>query len=156
MNSEGEIWRSAPMPVKGLRLLVFVWLWLLLMFIIQTMKCILNNCDCKVPVRRNPSCPHTTLASVLSQRSSHTVPQALLTQTSTLPWLEFVPSTSLMSPLTQPDGDGHKQSMTCIFECICRPSAKCTVVRCEKVYTKHLLRIHCSLWKLVTYISQEQ
>jgi len=67
----------------------------------------LSNYDCKVPVRRNPSCPQTTLASVFPQRSSHTVPHALLWQTSTRPWLEFAPPTSLTSPLTHPVIHSH-------------------------------------------------
>ena len=50
----------------------------------------------------NPSCLQTTLASRASQRSSHTVPQALPLHTSTRPALELVPPRSLTAPWVQP------------------------------------------------------
>ena len=51
-----------------------------------------------LPVYAYPSCLQTTVASVVSQRSSHTVPHWLLMHTSTLPsyWLE--PPTRRMLP----------------------------------------------------------
>lgn len=42
----------------------------------------------------NPSILHTTLASELSQLSSHTVPQTPLAYTSTRPWLLVLPPTN--------------------------------------------------------------
>ena len=39
----------------------------------------------RLPWLMYPSCPHTTLASGVPQRSSQTVPQALLLQSSTRP-----------------------------------------------------------------------
>lgn len=56
------------------------------------------------PVEANPSCLQATFASVTPQRSSHTVPQTLLLQISTRPWLEFefLVLRSRMSPWTQP------------------------------------------------------
>ena len=50
------------------------------------------------PRGMNPSWPHTTFASRVVQDLSHTVPQALLMQTSTLPSAELYPLTSLTSP----------------------------------------------------------
>jgi len=49
----------------------------------------------------NPSCLQATAASVLSQLSSHTVPQAAFWQTSTRPSLGVEPPMSLMSPFEQ-------------------------------------------------------
>ena len=47
----------------------------------------------------NPSCRHATAASVLSQKSSHTVPaQRLFWQTSSVPSLSAVPPTKRISP----------------------------------------------------------
>ena len=40
-----------------------------------------------IPYGEYPSCLHTTLASLLSQKSSQMVPQVPFTQTSTLPYL---------------------------------------------------------------------
>ena len=48
-----------------------------------------------------PSCLHTTLASVLSQRSSQTVPHAPPLHTSTRPSKLFVPPTRRMDPSMQ-------------------------------------------------------
>lgn len=74
----------------------------------------LSNRICPVPAPKNawvlatalkvekPSCLHTTLASGVPQRSSHTVPQVLLMQTSTRPSLAEVPPISLTSPLAHP------------------------------------------------------
>ena len=45
----------------------------------------------------NPSCLQTTWASVASHRSSHTVPQILLLQISTRPWV-LLPPWSLTAP----------------------------------------------------------
>ena len=53
------------------------------------------------PVVAYPSCLQTTVASALFQRSSHTVPQALLMHTSTLPSYWVVPPTSWTSPWLQ-------------------------------------------------------
>ena len=49
----------------------------------------------------NPSCLHTTLASFVDQKSSHTVPQVSLKQISTLPSLGTEPPNSLTSPSLQ-------------------------------------------------------
>ena len=49
-----------------------------------------------------PSCVQTTLASTPLQRSSHTVPQAPLLQSSTRPWLGLAPvPANLRSPVVQ-------------------------------------------------------
>ena len=48
-----------------------------------------------------PSCLHTTWASRLSQRSSHTVPHTPPTHTSTLPSLAVLPSSRRRSPVLQ-------------------------------------------------------
>ena len=48
-----------------------------------------------------PSCLHTTLASVLSQESSQTVPHTPLWHSSTLPSLEFAPLTRRTVPVVQ-------------------------------------------------------
>ena len=50
------------------------------------------------PVYAYPCCLQTTVASGLPQKSSHTVPQTLLTHTSTLPSYWEVPPTSRTSP----------------------------------------------------------
>lgn len=52
----------------------------------------------------NPSCLQATAASLALQKSSQTVPQALLEQTSTRPSLLFLPFISLMDPVTQTVG----------------------------------------------------
>ena len=49
----------------------------------------------------SPSCLHTTLASMLSQKSSHTVPQWLLMHTSTRPSLGKNPPARRTDPLEQ-------------------------------------------------------
>ena len=49
----------------------------------------------------NPSCLHTTLASLVSQLPLHTVPHTPLMQISTLPSLEDRPPTSRRAPLLQ-------------------------------------------------------
>ena len=54
-----------------------------------------------VPVSLNPNCLHATLASLVDQKSSQTVPQSLLLQISTRPSRLFAPSLSLMSPCVQ-------------------------------------------------------
>ena len=54
-----------------------------------------------VPVSLNPSCLHATLASLVDQKSSQTVPQLLLLQISTRPSRLFAPSLSLISPCVQ-------------------------------------------------------
>ena len=46
----------------------------------------------------SPSCLHTVVASLISHPSSHTVPQKLSRQTSTLPLWLLVPLASLSSP----------------------------------------------------------
>jgi hypothetical protein len=56
---------------------------------------LLGHCDS--PVVDNPSCLQATWASGVPQKSSHTVPQALLLQISTRPWVA-VPPWSLMAP----------------------------------------------------------
>ena len=53
------------------------------------------------PALGNPSCLQTTRAPMLSQKSSHTVPQALLKHTSTRPSSSVSPPTSLTVPLVQ-------------------------------------------------------
>ena len=61
--------------------------------------------DLCIPIGANPSCLQTTLASLLSQKSSHTVPHWLL-HISTRPSWVFCPSWSLMSPYVQlPEGE---------------------------------------------------
>ena len=49
----------------------------------------------------NPSWRQTTLASLVSKKSSHTVPHWLLEHNSTLPWLKLPPPTSCTEPLVQ-------------------------------------------------------
>ena len=49
----------------------------------------------------NPSCLQTTLASLLSHPSSHTVPHSLLIQISTLPSKGLKPPDNLTSPYEQ-------------------------------------------------------
>ena len=56
----------------------------------------------------NPSCLQTTRASLLSQESSHTVPQVLLKHTSTRPSSSVPPPTSLNSPVLQTILKKHK------------------------------------------------
>jgi hypothetical protein len=56
-----------------------------------------------LPVVANPSCLQATWASTLVKRSSHTVPQTLLLQISTRPWVVVPPGVvvspwSLMAP----------------------------------------------------------
>ena len=51
-----------------------------------------------LPESLNPSCLHATLASLVDQKSSQTVPQSLLLQISTRPSRLFDPSLSLMLP----------------------------------------------------------
>lgn len=53
------------------------------------------------PLVEYPSCKHTTLASVLPQTSSHTVPHWLFTQISTLPSFSMLPPTSRSLPVVQ-------------------------------------------------------
>ena len=55
-----------------------------------------------LPVALNPSCLQATVASSVPQRSSHTVPQTLLLQTSTRPSLAFRPPRSLIVLPKQP------------------------------------------------------
>ena len=64
-----------------------------------------------VPVEAKPSCLQTTLASLLSQKSSHTVPHALLLQISTRP-LEFVDPVPRrrISPFKQVDKSGEART----------------------------------------------
>ena len=49
----------------------------------------------------NPSCLQTTLASLASHPSSHTVPHSLLIQISTLPSKGLKPPDNLTSPYEQ-------------------------------------------------------
>ena len=75
----------------------------------------IGNCICRVimlklilelmsytwfhsPEPENPSCRQATLASTVSQKSSHTVPQSPFRQTSTLPFKLVEPELSLMLP----------------------------------------------------------
>ena len=51
-----------------------------------------------------PSCLQTTVASIISQSSLHTVPHCPWKHTSTRPSKLFLPSTSLISVLLQPAG----------------------------------------------------
>lgn len=55
-----------------------------------------------IPVAENPSCLQTTAASMLLHASSHTVPQALLLQTSTRPSLALEPPARRISPVVHP------------------------------------------------------
>ena len=66
-----------------------------------TSKIVWIQLGCLHPVYAYPSCLQTTVASVLSQESSHTVPHWSLMHTSTLPsyWLE--PPTRRTSPYVQ-------------------------------------------------------
>lgn len=66
----------------------------------DTKKATLRNVR-SLPLYGSPSCWQTTAASSELKASSHTVPQALLTQISTLPSRGLVPSTSLISPSVQ-------------------------------------------------------
>ena len=50
-------------------------------------------------VVENPSCLHTTTASLVPQKSSQTVPHVLLLHTSTRPSFGTAPLTSLISPM---------------------------------------------------------
>ncbi len=59
------------------------------------------RCQNNLPVVANPSCVQTTLASAAPQKSSHTVPQALLLQISTRPWFEVLPPCNRRSPCLQ-------------------------------------------------------
>ena len=54
-----------------------------------------------LPVLKNPSCLQATLASLIDQDSSQTVPQVSFQQTSTRPSYIVDPPTSLMSPFSQ-------------------------------------------------------
>ena len=58
------------------------------------------KCQC-LPVLLYPSCPHATLASLVPQKSSHTVPHWPLIQTSTRPSRVKNPPTKRMVPCTQ-------------------------------------------------------
>ena len=53
------------------------------------------------PCVKYPSCRHTTVASLLSQLSWHTVPHALPTQISTRPSFGMLPPASLSWPVVQ-------------------------------------------------------
>ena len=55
-----------------------------------------------LPPDVNPNCEQTTVASLLSKKSSQTVPYTLLMQTSTLPSMAVEPLTSLTPPSIQP------------------------------------------------------
>lgn len=55
-------------------------------------------CGYNIPVETNPSCLHTTTASMLPQESSQTVPHTLLLQISTRPSVIAVPPTSRKAP----------------------------------------------------------
>jgi len=64
----------------------------------------------------NPSCLQATLASLASQKSSHTVPHWLFMQTSTRPWEELDPKpASLIAPAVQPAVYKHRKprSLVC-------------------------------------------
>ena len=63
-----------------------------------------------LPVVEYPSCRQTTVASVLPQPSSHTVPHTLFIQISTLPSLGTPPPTSRMSPVEQGTVKRFKQN----------------------------------------------
>ena len=58
----------------------------------------MSNQETIIPYGEYPSCLHTTLASLLSQKSSQMVPQVPLTHTSTLPSLS-----ELLIPLMRTD-----------------------------------------------------
>jgi len=59
-----------------------------------------------LPLVDIPSCLHTTIASVSSHPSSHTVPQLPLWQISTRPSYSFLPPTSRTSELLQTGAEG--------------------------------------------------
>ena len=71
---------------------------------IRTLGPVLNLTSCLVInnslLAEYPSALHTTAASLLSQKSSHTVPHLPPTHTSTLPSSEVCPSTSCKLPWT--------------------------------------------------------
>lgn len=64
-------------------------------FIPTTGTHVVWNIHTHTPVLENPSWAHTTPASLLSQKSSHTVPHVPLRHTSTRPSLSFPPFTNL-------------------------------------------------------------
>ena len=83
------------------------------LFVITGSSEISNACDCWdvldcSPLLGNPNCLQTTSASLLSQRSSHTLPQELLKHTSTRPSRSVRPPTSLTSVLLQTRSEKHK------------------------------------------------
>ena len=59
-----------------------------------------------IPYGEYPSCLHTTLASLLSQKSSQMVPQVPLTHTSTLPWRGIEEPARRISPCVQCTAQG--------------------------------------------------
>ena len=65
------------------------------------------------PAVGKPSCLQTTIASLISQKVSHTVPHAPLEHSSTRPSIVVVPFTSLKSPVTQgvPDAGRKENSL---------------------------------------------
>lgn len=65
-----------------------------------------------LPLDEKPSCLQATAASKALQKSSHTVPQALLLQTSTRPSLELLPPTSRMSPVVQANSDSKNITLS--------------------------------------------
>ncbi len=58
---------------------------------ILCMFCVIQSPLHYVPVSLNCNCLHATVASLLSHKSSHTVPQTLLLQTSTRPLVAVPP-----------------------------------------------------------------
>ena len=60
-----------------------------------------NYYTMSIPVLKNPSCLQTIVASILLQESSHTVPQTLLIQISTLPSFGIFPPTNRSWPFAQ-------------------------------------------------------
>ena len=83
LNESGTVWGlpyTGGLRATGTTLLWFVWYSLRM---------------------ESPNCLQTTVASLVSQWSSHTVPQVSLKQISTLPSLDTEPPTSLRSPSLQ-------------------------------------------------------
>ena len=58
-------------------------------------------CVYNIPEFGNPSCLHATIALVILHPSSHTVPQPIFTQTSTLPSSDDKPPPSWILPSVQ-------------------------------------------------------
>lgn len=76
------------------------------------------NVQSLIPESLKPSCLHATLASLVDQESSQTVPQTLLLQTSTRPSRLFAPSLSLIAPCVQAIRELKSKELTSISQYI--------------------------------------